>query len=485
MKKIMAVFLFLFALAARAQAEDVALFADITGYMRYGDNLDVTLNAGTKDGVSIGMEGVVLDGDSEIGKVTVQSVSENTCKAALKLFSPSKSMSTGYRVKFIVKKAVKSEPQKETETSALSTLPAVTPQPAPDTSQEIKTLAGENEKLKSDMDMLKKSQEEMKQQMDKINEQAQKKQKEQKPENEENKRVKISGEIITKGAYDDEGEVTGFYVNPFTHLIFSGNLPKQTGWLLELNIDSIVHQAYVAPVFGNKKADSTTMLKLGKFHVPFGLGERGVDDDMINLVDENWLIVSRMGLDVHAMGLGLDIHSKEFNASISVINPREIDEDLTLFDNVPSKDKDFVGRLAFGNKTYGIGASFATYHLSDIETLNNVGVHGYWISEKSTLRAEYLSSRYEMDGAPFSQKWNYFYLNAVLGVSKQGTKLTATWRTVKEKSDFTEDFKHDQLSFGLLFVVTPEMHIALENKSYKQEESPSVNAWVMTFSYAF
>lgn len=484
MKKIMAVFLFLFALFARAQAEDMPLFADITGYMRYGETVDVTLNAGTKDGVTVGMEGAVVEGSEEIGKVTVQSVSDNTCKATLKMFSPARTMSSGYRVKFMVMKAVKTEPQKETETPAPS-LPAVTSQPVPDASQEIKTLAGENEKLKSDMETLKKSQEEVKQQIDKIHEQAKVKQKEKEPEDEENKRVKISGEVITKGAYDDEGEVTGFYVNPFTNLTFSGNLPKQTGWLLELNIDSIVHQAYVAPVFGSKNGESFTTLKLGKFHVPFGLGERGVDDDLKNVVDENWLVVSRMGLDVHAMGLGLDIHSKEFNASLSVINPREIDENLNVDEVVGSKEKDFVGRVEFGNKTYGIGSSFATYHISESETLRNIGVHGFWSNEKSSLKAEYVSSRYEVDDTPFSLKWNYVYVNTVLGVSKKGTKLTATWRSVKEKSDFVDDFKHEQFSAGLLFVVTPEMHIAIENKSYKEEESPSVNAWVMTFSYAF
>lgn len=42
-----------------------------------------------------------------------------------------------------------------------------------------------------------------------------------------------------------------------------------------------------------------------------------------------------------------------------------------------------------------------------------------------------------------------------------------------------------QFSAGFLFVITPEMHIAIENKAYKEEESPSVNVWVMTFSFAF
>ncbi len=492
MKKILMVFLFLFALVACVQAEDVPLFANITGYMRYSDSVDVTLNAGTKGGVAIGMEGALLDGDSEIGKVTVESVTDNSCKALITGLNKPQSFSSSFRVKFMVENAVKTEPQKETETF---TPPPSVPSP------EIKSLTDENQKLKLDMEGLKKTQEDMQKQMDEIKTvKAPAVSKGEKPVagalEKTQEPVKISGEVISKVSYDPDAKTTEFYVNDYSHLTFSGNLPKKTGWLVEFrfneDVSALVHQAYVAPVFRAENKDDYGMLKFGKFHVPFGLGERGTDDDMVRhglFVDTGWDRLSFLSLDVHRTGIGLDSVEKDFSWNVSVTNPIIVNEDFEVSEAKISRNKDFTARIEFGNDKLRMGASYASYKPLMISSMNvtspltfsDAGVHFAVSGKNAGLKAEQVWMNIEEEDSSLKEKLTYLYVNGFLGFNP-GTGMTATWRRVNFKDT---GFHIDQFAIGFLFKITPLFHFDLEEKVYKEKDSDSKSFPVLTAFYHF
>lgn len=276
------------------------------------------------------------------------------------------------------------------------------------------------------------------------------------------------------------------------------------------DVSALVHQAYVAPVFRAENKDAYGMLKIGKFHVPFGLGERGVDDDMLRhglFKETGWDIVSFLSLDVHGTGIGLDSVEKGFSWSVSVTNPKSINEDVGVSEAKASKNKDFTARVEFGNDKLHMGASYASYkplmissvvELTDTNgdkipdkvetkdvttalTFSNVGVHFSVSGKNADLKAEHVWMNMEIENSPLKEKLTYLYVNGFAGFN-HGTGLTATWRRVNFKDT---GFHIDQFAIGLLFKITPLFHIALEEKIYKEKDSGPKSFSALTASYRF
>ena len=98
-----------------------------------------------------------------------------------------------------------------------------------------------------------------------------------------------------------------------------------------------------------------------------------------------------------------------------------------------------------------------------------------------SLKAEHVWLKIQPEDAPADVKLTYLYVNGFVGFN-HGTGLTTTWRRVNFKCT---DFHIDQFAIGLLFKITPQFHISLEEKIYKEKDSDSKSFPVLTASYRF
>lgn len=153
MKKIYLLVLLLFFIFTIAYAQDSVITANIMGFIDEVEGVVMDLNVGTSDGIVSGMTGTLLDGNTEIGTVVVQSAGDKTCKTRLAKINAGKEMSFDFQVKFGLNDTANTK-IKDTEDKKL---PAAPVSVLSDTTSHDE----ENEKLKAEIENLKKSQDEL------------------------------------------------------------------------------------------------------------------------------------------------------------------------------------------------------------------------------------------------------------------------------------------------------------------------------------